>query len=81
MEVFRMIKFKQGWIGTKEGVKKDIIVKAAAPNKLKDALIGGSFVIGGIIYLTSTAFRYGSKKHEDAEIKAMEDLNLLKDID
>ena len=48
MEVFRMIKFKQCWIGTKEGVKKDIIVKAAAPNKLKDALIGGSFVIGGI---------------------------------
>ena len=36
-----MIKFKQGWIGTKEGVKKDIIVKAAAPNKLKDAFIGG----------------------------------------
>ena len=76
-----MIKFKQGWISTMEGAKKDIIVKASAPNKLKDALIGGSFVIGGIIYLTSTAFRYGSKKHEDAEIKVMEDLNLLKDID
>ena len=81
MEVFKMIKFKQGWIGTKEGVKKDIIVKAAAPNKLKDAFIGGCLVIGGIIYLTSTAFRYGAQKHDEAEYNVMNDLNLLKDID
>ena len=51
-----MIKFKQGWISTMEGAKKDIIVKASAPNKLKDTFIGGCLVIGGIIYLTSTAF-------------------------
>lgn len=76
-----MIKFKQGWIATKEGLKKDIIVKATAPNKLKDAFIGGCLVIGGIIYLTSTAFRYGAKKYEDAEFEVMDDLNLFKDGD
>lgn len=73
-----MIKFKQGWICTNEGIKKDIVVKAAAPNKLKDLVIGGGLVLMGITYLTTTAFRYGSVKHEAAEIKTMEDLGLIK---
>lgn len=34
-----MIKFTQGWIGNDANVTKEIVVKAAAPNKLKDILI------------------------------------------
>lgn len=37
-----MIKFKQGNIGNpRTGEYKDIVVKAATPNSLKDILIGG----------------------------------------
>lgn len=44
-----MIKFKQGGITNPlTGEYKDIIVKAAAPNNLKDILIGGSMVLMGI---------------------------------
>lgn len=67
-----MIKFTQGWIGSPDGTQHDIIVKTGAPNKLKDALIGGGMVIGGIIYLTYTAFVNGSKEFENAEWRAME---------
>ena len=74
-----MIKFKQGWIEDATGAKQDIVVKAAAPNTLKDALIGGAMVLMGVTYLTVSAFRHGSKKYEDAELQALSDLNLLHD--
>lgn len=75
-----MIKFKQGTItnpGT--GVTKDVIVKAAAPNKLKDILVGGGMVMMGIAYLTVTAFRHGSEKYEEAELQTFSDLDLFLD--
>ena len=74
-----MIKFKQGDIQNMEGVSKDIIVKAAAPNTLKDMLIGGGVVLIGIAYLTTTAFRNGSKKFEEAEYKTIVDLGIIKE--
>ena len=71
-----MIKFTQGSIGgafgsRNEGKNFDIVVKAAAPNKLKDALIGGGMVMAGIAYLTYTAFKHGAKQFEKAELYAM----------
>lgn len=72
-----MIKFTQGSIRNMEGVEKDIAVKTAAPNNLKDILIGGGMVLIGIAYLTSTAFRNGSKKFEDAEYQTMVDLGII----
>ena len=73
-----MINFKQGSITNPEtGVTKDIVVKAIAPNNLKDAIIGGGMVLIGIIYLTSSAFRNGSKKFEVAECKTLRDLDLM----
>lgn len=75
-----MIKFNCGWIGdSKTGEKKDIVVKAAAPNTFKDALIGGGLVLLGITYLTMTAFKNGAMKFDDAQWKTLEDLNLLED--
>lgn len=71
-----MIKFKQGSITSYDGTTKDIIVKAAAPNTLKDALIGGGLVLIGITYLTVTAFKNGSKKFDAAEIQTLIDLGL-----
>lgn len=73
-----MISFKQGSItNPKTGDRKDIVVKAAAPNNLKDIVIGGGMVLAGIVYLTTTAFRNGSKKFEDAECKTLIDLDLM----
>lgn len=72
-----MIKFKQGYIGTKDGVTKDIVVKAATPNTLKDIFIGGGLVLIGITYLTVTAFKNGAKKFEDAEFQTLSDLGLI----
>lgn len=66
-----MIKFRHGWIGGKDGVEHDIIVKAAAPNKLKDVLIGGGMVAAGIFYLTYTAFKHGAEQFERAELYAL----------
>ena len=74
-----MIKFKQGGLTNMEGTIKDIVVKAATPNKFKDMLIGGSMVLVGIAYLTTTAFRYGSEKFEEAEYKTMVDLGIIKE--
>jgi len=72
-----MIKFKQGAITNMDGKVKDIIVKAAAPNKLKDALIGGGLVLMGVTYLTTTAFKYGSEKFEITEYNTMVDLGII----
>ena len=76
-----MIKFKQGAITNKHGVTKDIIVKAASPNKLKDIIIGGGAVLVGITYLTRAAFRNGSKAFDKAEIETMYDLGIIHDSD
>lgn len=72
-----MIKFKQGELENMEGTIKDIVVKSATPNKFKDMLIGGVIVLVGIAYLTTTAFRYGSEKFEEAEFKTMVDLGII----
>lgn len=74
-----MIKFKQGWISNdKTGVTKDIVVKAAAPNTLRDTLIGGGMVLIGITYLTVTAFKNGAKKFDDAEFQTLSELGLIR---
>lgn len=72
-----MIKFKQGYLKNQDGVQKDIIVKAAATNGLKDVLIGGGLVVVGIAYLTYTAFKRGSKAFEIAEFNTMVDLGII----
>ena len=72
-----MIKFKQGYIANMAGESKDIIVKAALPNKLKDIVIGGVITLVGIAYLTYTAFRNGSAAFEQAEYEAMADLGII----
>lgn len=72
-----MIKFKQGELKNMEGTIKDIVVKSATPNKFKDMLIGGVIVLVGIAYLTTTAFRYGSEKFEEAEYKTMVNLGII----
>ena len=60
-----------------KGTIKDIVVKSATPNKFKDMLIGGGIVLVGIAYLTTTAFRYGSEKFEEAEYKTMVNLGII----
>ena len=72
-----MIKFKQGELKNMKGTIKDIVVKSATPNKFKDMLIGGGIVLVGIAYLTTTAFRYGSEKFEEAEYKTMVNLGII----
>jgi hypothetical protein len=74
-----MIKFRQGCIENMEGIQKDVVVKAACPNKLTDAVVGGGLVLLGIIYLTRSAFRHGSEKHEEAEFNTMVDLGIIND--
>lgn len=76
-----MIKFKQGYITNMAGESKDIIVKAALPNKLKDIVIGGIISLAGIAYLTYTAFRNGSAAFEQAECEAMKDLGIIVTVD
>lgn len=73
-----MIKFTQGNITSIEKrVTKDIVVKAPAPNKLKEILIGGGLVMIGVAYLTYTAFRNGSRAFDEAETRTLEELGLL----
>lgn len=73
-----MIKFNHGSItNPTTGESKDVIVKAVAPNKVKDIVIGGGLVLLGIAYLTFTAFRNGANKFEVAELKTLSDLDLM----
>ena len=77
-----MIKINRGSIGgaigtDKEGKLFDIVVKAAAPNKLKDIVIGGGMVVAGIVYLTRTAFEHGVRQFEKAELKAMYEADVI----
>lgn len=74
-----MIKIKRGSYTNLEGVTKDIVVKSAAPNKLKDILIGGGMVLAGLVYLTTSAFKNGCEKLEEAEVETMRELNIIKD--
>ena len=75
-----MIKFKQGFITNPEtGMTKDVVVKTVTPNNFKDILVGGGMVLIGITYLTVTAFRHGSEKFEEAELRTLSDLDLLQD--
>lgn len=77
-----MIKFKQGAIKNFEtGEKKDIVVKAASSNNLKEILIGGGLIITGVIYIAKTAFKNGSKKFEEAKFKTLSDLGLIGNTD
>lgn len=76
-----MIKFKQGYIANMAGESKDIIVKAALPNKLKDIVIGGVISLVGIAYLTYTAFRNGSAAFDQAEYETMKDLGVVGAVD
>lgn len=73
-----MIKFTRGGVtNPNTGEYKDIVVKAASPNSIKDALIGGSLLLAGIGYLTVTAFKNGAKAMEDAELRALDECGLL----
>ena len=74
-----MINYKAGGITNMAGDYKDIVVSAKAPNKLKDALIGGGLVLTGIAYLTYTAFRHGARAFEKAEFDTQYKLGILKE--
>ena len=73
-----MIKFTRGWIRNDEGVTKDIVVKALLPNKAKDILIGAVLIGLGVTHLTISAFKNGAEHYEEAELKTLDDLGLLK---
>ena len=73
-----MIKFKRGCIETYEGLRKDIIVKAFLPNKAKDIFIGTVLIVAGVAHLTTSAFKNGAEHFEEAEMKTLDDLGLLK---
>jgi hypothetical protein len=73
-----MIKINRGRVASIDGSKEaDIIVKAAAPNDLKQILIGGGTVLVGIIYLTVSAFKRGAKAYESAELNALADIGAM----
>lgn len=73
-----MIKINRGPVASIDGSKEaDIIVKAVAPNDLKQILIGGGTILVGIIYLTVTAFKRGAKAYESAELKALADIGAM----
>lgn len=73
-----MINMNFGYVkNIKSGVVKDIIVKTAIPNKVKDIVIGGGMVLAGIGWLTIAAFKDGAVAHENAEYKALNDAGLI----
>ena len=75
-----MIKFTRGSITNPvTGVTKDIMVKAASANNLKEILIGGGLVVAGIAYLTVSAFKNGAGKFDDAYLQTLGELGLLCD--
>lgn len=73
------MKFKQGWVkNSKTGATKDIIVKCKIPNSVFELLLGGGAIVGGVILLTTGAFKNGSKAFEKAELEALNNAELLK---
>lgn len=74
------MKFNLGNVVSMDGKKSsDIIVKAKLPNQIKEILVGGGLIVGGIIYLTTTAFYNGSLVFDEAEMKALDNIGALKD--
>lgn len=72
-----MINFTQGYLVNKEGKSQDIVVSAKSPVDFKGALVGGILIAAGIIHLTISAFKKGSKCYENAETKTMCDLGIM----
>lgn len=73
-----MIEINRGSVASIDGSKEaDIIVKAVAPNDLKQILIGVGTVLVGITYLTVTAFKRGAKAYESAELNALADIGAM----
>lgn len=72
------MKLLYGPISNNDGVSKDIIINKMIPNKPIDIFIGGLLIMGGILYLTSTAFRDGADAFEIAEFNTLDDLGLIK---
>ncbi len=67
-----MIKFKQSSLCRSDGsYGTDIIVTAKLPVKVRDAVIGGSLIVSGILYLTIRAFKNGAMAYEVAEMNAL----------
>lgn len=75
-----MIKFKQSSLCRSDGsYGADIIVTARSPVKIRDAVIGGSLIISGIIYLIVRAFKNGATAYEVAELKALAKIGAIDD--
>lgn len=73
-----MIKFVLGNItNPRTNQTKEVIVKALAPNNIKQTLIGGGLILAGVIYLTSTSFTNGAKAFNIAEYNTLKDLDLI----
>lgn len=73
-----MIKMNFGSIGNYDtGKYEDIVVKAGAPNDLKDIFIGGGLIVAGVIWLTVTAFKKGACAYEKAEFDVLEKQDLM----
>ena len=75
------MKFNLGNVVSMAGKKSSdiIVVKAKLPNQIKEILVGGGLIVGGIIYLTTTAFYNGSLAFDEAEMKALDNIGALKD--
>lgn len=76
------MRFKQGTVTNNHtGRTKDIIVDASRTISWKESIIG-CFMIGlGIAYLTDKAFKNGAKAYEEAELKTLMDLGIIKSED
>ena len=76
------MRFKQGTVTNNHtGRTKDIIVDASRTISWKKSIIG-CFMIGlGIAYLTDKAFKNGAKAYEEAELKTLMDLGIIKSED
>lgn len=71
------MKLNFGPISNYAGESMDICINKIIPNKPIDILIGGALIVGGVLYLTSTAYRDGANAFEDAEFKVLEALGLI----
>lgn len=73
-----MIKKNIGYIkNINTGVVKDVVIKAAVPNKVKDIIIGGAMIVAGVGWLTYTAFVNGAATDMRAVTKTMKDVGLM----
>lgn len=75
-----MIKIKTGsTFGTpgSDVADKEVVIPVSSPISLKDALIGGSIIMAGIIYLTCAAFDKGAKAFEREELYTMRNAGII----